>query len=528
MAVTLIRNRKIKGWLNRMRVSPEVFREAISEMVLDSSSTEQDLYLGFRGGESVLLNRAWIEVSLQCGFELCLAADDNATNPKPQDETRFRVDMDMGMEKPTPLAMGWFHFVLFALAIGVSPYSKGLRLESSELFTHESVLRTSQVGDRTFVKVDPKGHYFFDIRRALAWNNVMVVKRRESWFCWALGQEKIVPLDSIYVNSWLQSPVRPLPARGSIKSLDLESRYQLNGYSWDSINKWLPVIGEDPQDCQHPLAAAITWLFYGSVIFQSATEFYLIFYSLPITQRIHEARERSLCFLNKLDREGCLESKIRDLSSVGSEQVGVAGQVLHCIREAIVRSVYVQNSFRFCEALLRIKNAFENFFDGNTQPSVEEPQALLGTIIEGGHFIFEPGNKRTTAMMDTRLLASFEKVKRLRSSFNPHESDGATEQLELGDESDEMTLLAHVLLGLANWEMLEREPWAIGKFGMPLVQQIESRLENFSPGEDNQHTEEFIAILNQGLRKAERGIYTAPSLPLRHLLRSSDEMIYLL
>ena len=548
--------------------SDRMFCELRLDPALKSSIHTEELTRPFYVQPPVLLYTTWMAVSLQCGFDVTMN-DDFWSSLKVQqpEEIRFVVDIDMNMEKPTPLAPKWPKFVLFALGIGANAYGEGLQLTGPDsvgpdfVDSHgRTILHASQVSDQWFIKFTDQGRVYnsglsythqFSIRRALAWGNVMIVKRRESWFCWGLGQEGMAPLDSIEISSDLSSWMI-LQANSNIPPSGPEpypGPTELPLYRPPAR-----ITGDDPESHQDPLATAIMWLFYDDGC--GTTE-----ELLPISQRLQETRERGLCFLQQLDRIQSLESKVHKLLVVDSEQekpsparseheksttkIDVADQVLESLRKAFSSSAYLSKSSELYETLLRISEAFDKRDSPTARllVNLKESQSikvkafeaqisLLETILDRGPLVPESGDRREV-LIDFGLLAFNPMFKMLKSSYDPHDSGLATEKIELGDNSDETTLLAHILLSLANWEGSQREPWALDDFAFLLVEQIRSTFEallaNHLPrSEYKKAVNSFKVVIDQGLKDAERGLYKAPALPLNDLLKKSERTVYLL
>jgi hypothetical protein len=234
-----------------------------------------------------LLGRTWMLLVDYCG--LILNHDEHDAGPSEEVESRLMVASDMKASDRTPLKMQWPQFVWLALALGVSPYDPGWQssyprtLKNSE---NEDSIHLFYEEDRLIAKV-AIGVIFthYSLRRAFGWYNIRL--NDDSLF--ALGRSESVPqrLGSVTISPELSA---------CRLGMDLNTEGSSN-----TVN------GFEPQDCTNALAAACSWMLYWRRQRLNLDEL------LPVSQHILEYRQRALCHLNLLDKEGKLETGVQSL-----------------------------------------------------------------------------------------------------------------------------------------------------------------------------------------------------------------------
>ncbi|KAK7529985.1 uncharacterized protein J3D65DRAFT_607655 [Phyllosticta citribraziliensis] len=98
-------------------------------------------------------------------------------------------------------------------------------------------------------------------------------------------------------------------------------------------------------------------------------------------------------------------------------------------------------------------------------------------------------------------------------------------QAEVGAWDDDLTFLAHVIMGCKMWDMLQCEPWEADENIVSDMQQIRQKLEDPSLDVDK-----VCQLLEEAAGRAECGIYTAPKEPICDLFEKfrSKGTVYLI
>lgn len=89
-------------------------------------------------------------------------------------------------------------------------------------------------------------------------------------------------------------------------------------------------------------------------------------------------------------------------------------------------------------------------------------------------------------------------------------------------------LAANIIVGLANWEGLGRELWALDTSVLSLVEQAASLFNGLQPMNEEPSTSKVVQALDDALEAAERGIFVAPAMHVPDLLYESGGLVYLL
>ncbi|KAF2144856.1 uncharacterized protein K452DRAFT_305822 [Aplosporella prunicola CBS 121167] len=501
-------------------------------LALESRNKAEKIKTEFHVGQPTLLHSVWMTASLRCGFSMCSEDDESARNLeyRLQEETRFVVDGDLSIGKPTPLAMDWAQFVLFVRGIGIHPFHVDPDLKDYKLVAMDgnTVLRVSEVNHRWFAELQPNHNHQRSVRRALAWDHIMVLDRNKSFFCWALGKNYTVPLHTLNIGSGLSSAVSPICLINNNYTTDLTK---------DSISSSrCDMSGRDPQDCPDQLAAALTWLFYEQGC-QRRGEI------LPISQRFLEVRERSLCLLKRLDRETVPEQRMHSILATHIEREKLSAvqatalknskisklsdKVLSSLRKAFDNSEYVVGTCKLYESLPKLYGPIRFSLWGGEYFSLlaEEVGELLETTQRPLKDAFQ---NRRTATIDNPELESSENLRRLKSLFDPFEAEIPKREVQLADESDDMTLLAHILLGLADWEGCRRQRWMLTDEMSSITQILNNKASERSDKEIGYVYEIATEDFDKLKRHAEHGIYASPPLPKRNTLLQRERNMYLL
>lgn len=437
----------------------------------------------FSTDRSKYLYTPWMMMALDCGLII------RHSHLEKGIDTRFTVSIDMAIEKRVPLAMKWRDFVLFALAIGIDPNTLDPRQENFLLSSYESntkIFHGSKVGDDLFLDFLPKYKNNYSVQRVLAWFNIMSIERDDKISCLPLGHETMVQLDGDTFNAY--------------------------GH------------GFDPQDCPDPFAAALSWFFYDERVSEKHRP-------LPVSQRMLEMRDRSLIFLNALERQGILEQLVLSMFKKPldvddptrkdtDEEVNPGLRVLNRLRTEMSRSDHLRSrsTLKIYERLRSLKDRVGNSkgpfmrlkFSEEDIKSLHEscPPAL--EFFEGYVYCSAEEEERDVL----RSLWPHDEIMNLRSSFDPFSKQPAPEKVKLlsspknmGNEAhetselDKMTLLAHILLATSRWGNTARQTWKVNvefKFLLDKLREAKDR-------------EVAGVILPHLFKISEKGIYTAPS-----------------
>ncbi|KAK7521437.1 hypothetical protein IWZ03DRAFT_411677 [Phyllosticta citriasiana] len=312
----------------------------------------------------------------------------------------------------------------------------------------------------------------------------------------------------------------------------------------------------DADDHPKALAAAITWLFYCNNFSPDERDS-----SIPISQRLLEIREKSLCSLKKLDEEGNLKSAISALFGDNAEPGSSAiesgpTRILELLESLISASHCMKDRGCFRGILFRLKEDVDkhqilslcdedieslerickglpgtDFFRRTTEPN---PQSVPGALDR-------LGSRLATRTLEAKASGTFEE---LRNLFDPFLSPDVEKEVELGDESSDTTLLAHLLLALSDWGQLPKTHWPLDakiKTSICKILRISSRSASLccqcrSPplaSSCSTHIDNAPGIsqlLDQALKDSEYGIYTAKdSLTVSKLLNwdKAPDVVYL-
>jgi hypothetical protein len=235
-----------------------------------------DITGGVRFGiiRSKLLHRPWMSVIENCNFRM---RPSDEMDEDQREEVRFTVQSDMKASDFTPLMMTWAHFVWICLALGVSAYDP--LWQSSIPYTIKNgegkdLIKLFEDNDRLYARLSSGQEVSYVTHRALAWYNIAF--NGNILFPLGCGTLSQVPIRSVNISSELSAPY----------SLQVKAQKARN-QALDSV-----VCGKEPQECEHPLAAACYWMLYRRD---------LPLGWITVSQRMLEYRERVLCYLKDLD-----------------------------------------------------------------------------------------------------------------------------------------------------------------------------------------------------------------------------------
>ncbi|KAK8254402.1 hypothetical protein HDK77DRAFT_624 [Phyllosticta capitalensis] len=280
------------------------------------------------------------------------------------------------------------------------------------------------------------------------------------------------------------------------------------------------------------LTAAITWFFYRGYWSPPAER------TLPVTQRLLEIREESLCYLRALEDEGNLESRILGMlgASTGhnaSNAVNFAPKVFKCVQSAIQNSDYVGNWDNFREILRALQP------DRDDQ-KISVPRDACKTLEKmrdglGAQLLSPDATKprtstdATSSQLVTTMLQSYDAYNKLRQSFDPHLNQNDEGKPGFPDDFDDTTLLAHILLAVSDWGELPRTHWPLDEKVDNCIRKI---LDSSSSGDDakSEDVSAMLPVVEEGLKASEFGIYTSrKSLTVPELLNwdKAPELVYL-
>ncbi|KAK7568966.1 hypothetical protein IWX91DRAFT_318286 [Phyllosticta citricarpa] len=282
-----------------------------------------------RAPQYASLCRPWMEMAWMCGFGLSSSTTHgNFINLSPH--KYFSVDL-LWFENPyPPLAMYWKHFVWFALTVSVD--LNDLPKEEAN-FTLE---------DRHELLVLQRKNASFTIRNRHQHATIMSVSVTEGNWNRLPGITPCV----FKASKATKATIRPY-ARSSAVAMRLN--LMINSLFFDTN------VDLDADDHPKALAAAITWLFYCNNFSPDERDS-----SIPISQRLLEIREKSLCSLKKLDEEGNLKSAISALFGDSAEPGSSAiesgpTRILELLESLISASHYMKDRGCFRGTLYRLK-----------------------------------------------------------------------------------------------------------------------------------------------------------------------------
>jgi hypothetical protein len=484
-----------------------------------------------------LLGRTWMLLVDYCG--LILNHDEHDAGPSDEVESRLMVASDTKASDRTPLKMQWPQFVWLALALGVSPYDPGWQssyprtLKNSE---NEDSIHLFYEEDRLIAKVALKVEFTYSLRRAFGWYNIELDGDR----LLALGNGESVPrrLKSVTISPELSA---------CRIGMDLNKEGTCN-----------TVIGKEPQDCTNALAAACCWMFSWRRQRRELDQL------LPVSQHVLEYRQRALCHLKLLEKEGKLNIGVRslvlakniedlDLQSVwdasaelldsiikatplktgvmkkdqlakeellSAQTQNIVGPIIRQLRSSFASSTYVD---RHAELSRRIKSSHMK----------TSPEELL--LLEPEWSSLEPksgqsikGRKEEDIydLLPSNLRAEFESAVQLWAS-NP---DG---HITCWNGRDGIGFLACIALALANWDIYGQEAWQLRDDLQSAVDQLRKTIVDASQGKDSLITPSIKSARIHTLRGLSKdvccnilskGLYAAPSAnPVTSLLHSREE-----
>ncbi|KAL1394202.1 hypothetical protein HDK64DRAFT_17046 [Phyllosticta capitalensis] len=466
----------------------------------------------------------WMMVAINCGLGI--------RRSHISDGIRFTVNFDMVIEKHVPLAIGWHSFIFLALALGVDISSLHSTLHSTqkefelpkfysdEHDTFTIVIRGSKAVEpwRFYFRPDSSNDY--SAHRVLGWLNIMEIESDGNLLCQALGNKNLFrPIKEIFVDP----------------------------YNW----------GSDPQHCKDPVAAALSWLFYESRVWEQHDRCIL-----PVSQPMLEMRERSVCFLRAFGGFQALKKMAQSLLngpddrdtigdfrdgdpvyilSTRSDDDDPVSQLVQELYASAHESTYWENSFTVYKRLRVIENEYQNVNVPSEDPSIQDDIKDLRAfcndpLVEFGDFLIDSRGFN-------RLLRDLQprgKFSKLRSMFDPFSKTPARDKVGLTvswevihdqgiirddagnfSESTEMTLLAHFLLAASPRKHRLHQSWEVDSVFKSLLDQLQEHLA---------HSSAFSSTLERALEHAKTGIYTAPSdkwAIQELLLDGGDRTVYL-
>jgi hypothetical protein len=243
---------------------------------------------------SRLLHRPWMSIIEHCKFSM---RPPDELDDDQREEVRFTVQSDMKASDFTPLMMTWAHFVWVCLALNVSAYDP--LWQSSIPYTIKNgegkdMIRLFEDNDRLYAKLLSGQEVTYVTHRALAWYNIAF--NGEVLFPLGCGTLSQVPISSLNISSELSAP----------------ALLQEGAQTLDSA-----VRGKEPQECDHPLAAACYWMLYRRDLPAGW---------ITVSQDMLEYRQRILCHLKDLDDRNLLLDKLVSIMGPESPQNGALGQ----------------------------------------------------------------------------------------------------------------------------------------------------------------------------------------------------------
>jgi hypothetical protein len=247
---------------------------------------------------SKLLHRPWMSVIEHC--KLSMRPSDELDEDQ-REEVRFTVQSDMKASDFTPLMMTWAHFVWVCLALDLSVY---------DTMWHSSIPNTIKDGqgkdliklfeenDRVYARLLSGREVTYATHRALAWYNIAF--NGEVLFPLGCGTLSQVPISSINISSELSVPSSTQTRANNAREQDQDD----------------VVCGKEPEECDHPLAAACYWMLYRRDLPPGW---------ITVSQKMLEYRQRILCYLKNLDEHKLLLGRLVSLVTPESHQNGALG-----------------------------------------------------------------------------------------------------------------------------------------------------------------------------------------------------------
>jgi hypothetical protein len=244
---------------------------------------------------SKLLLRPWMLLIENCKLltRLLDEIDDNQ-----REEVRFTVQSDMKASDFTPLTMTWAHFVWICLALDVSAYDQLWYLEVPVTVKNgdkKDLIKLFEDNDRLCARLLSGQEVTYVTHRALAWYNIAF--NGEILFPLGCGALPQVPISSVNISYELSAP--SLPQAHARKARE---QAQVG-----------VVCGKEPQECEHPLAAACYWWLYRRDLPAGW---------ITVSQRMLEYRERVLYYLKDLDDRNLLLDGLVSLVTAELHQNG--------------------------------------------------------------------------------------------------------------------------------------------------------------------------------------------------------------
>ncbi|KAK8243449.1 hypothetical protein HDK90DRAFT_123545 [Phyllosticta capitalensis] len=321
------------------------------------------------------LRRSWMDAAIHCGFTM---SHDPKDHPKAQNKLsiRLRVDQTFDLERSTPMAMRWSDFVWFALALGVNvlefpPIQTIEKVALSDVYTSREAMLVYNDGVNRHAELIPGRNYAYSIQRALAWFEVMCFRN-------TFGTVSLRRLGDPRVNL-----LRP----------DI----------FDSFNPKAP-------DFDDPLDAALTWTSYLKTRQRSTEESAQhgqdsepdlhqeqsnSLRDFHVSQRLLEIREKSLCYLKRLDDGDLLEGILFSLFEESFEDDSLAttplspiestGAFLSRLRALFRRSEYVRNSIGLSYTLEYLERRVRSGKFGETESFFKDGIMELRTLDAGSY-----------------------------------------------------------------------------------------------------------------------------------------------
>jgi hypothetical protein len=242
---------------------------------------------------SKLLHRPWMSLIEHC--KLIMRPTDEMDDDQ-REEVRFTVQSDMKASDFTPLMMTWSHFAWICLALNVGAYDP--LWQSSIPYTIKNgegkdLIKLFEDNDRLCARLLSGQEVTYITHRALSWYNVAF--NGEVLFPLGCGALSQVPISSVNISTELSAP--SLPQKHARKARE---RAQIG-----------VVRGKEPQECEHPLAAACYWMLYRRD-FPAGW--------ITVSQQMLEYRERVLCYLQHLDDHGMLLDRLVCIMTAGPRQ----------------------------------------------------------------------------------------------------------------------------------------------------------------------------------------------------------------
>lgn len=496
----------------------------------------------FHIGYPLLLHNPWTTLSLHCEFYLYLSSNRKNLCPdfpnRCQDltmtcrgahgpeGTRFSVDIDMSIAKSAPLAMNQTQFTLLALGLGASPYNMDLQ-SSTTYFVKDHkksvLLRKSVIDGRLYVKIECNRDYDFSLRRAFAYEGLLICRGEFSCVCHPLCRGRAVPLESVKINQD-----------------EIPSDILLTSSANEMYSE--PISGGNMKDCPDQLVAALIWSFY-------VLEHFRYEQDLPVSEQIQEVQQRSLLFLKKRDKERSLKLQVRALflsQSFFSPYRGkfdcqyareklpeytshqLINQTSGCLEEAIAHSAYITESENLQNQLSELKATCGQMFKQRASQSLEKHQPLTH-LLENIEFIEKSSLKprspvKRGSMIRLLQLVPFEEVEKLAKLLHSHKGTEKIPDVYSKDELNEKRMLGHILLGIADWGGCQKRAWPLNEDIASHLRQVKEQL--MSPL-DEIDAERVVEKIDAAMSIAEEGAYSAPAFSLKDIIHENGQ-VYLI